>query len=214
MGFDRRLPGDLGNLDDEELIAYAVAAREAGDPEAMREGLAVIAQRRLGDMIRRAKIKVPEPDAEDVAMLALGEAVLARFEGSSVGEFVNLQRTILARRIADYHQKAERSPDMVELPEEHRDEADEGRHRRDAAVSDPEVGAVDAQDVIDQVLGGLSAEHRRTAELYVFKGFSGEETANQVNQEFPDSNPKMSVDNVQQIASRFRKNLRGLLDDD
>jgi DNA-directed RNA polymerase specialized sigma24 family protein len=213
MGFDRRLPGDLGNLDDEELIAYAVAAREAGDPEAMREGLAVIAHRRLGDMIRRAKIKVPESDAEDVAMLALGEAVLARFEGTSVGEFVNLQRTILARRIADYHQKAERSPDTVELPEEHRDDADEGRHRRDAAVSEPEVGAVDAQDVIDQALGGLSPEHRRTVELYL-QGFSGEETANQVNQEFPDSNPKMSVDNVQQIASRFRKHLRGLLDDD
>jgi len=214
MTFKRRLPGDLDNLDDEALIAYAVAAREAGDFDAMKDALAVIANRRLPDMIRRARIKVPPADAEDVAMQAFGDAVLANFEGTSVGEFVNLQRRVLSRRIADYHKKVERSPDTVELPEEHRDDEEESRHRRDVAFSPDETGGVDVQDVIDQALAELSDQHRRTVELYVFEDLSAESTANQVNREFPDSNPKMSVDNVQQIKARFKKQLRKLLEID
>ena len=212
MNFNRRLPGELDNLDDEALIAYAVGARDADEPEAMKDALAVFANRRLPDLIRRAKIKIPEADAEDVAMQAMAGAVLARFEGTSVGEFVNLTNRVLARRIADYHDKAERSPDTVELPEEHRDDEDESRHRRDAAVSQPRSGAVDAQSVIDQALAELSDQHRRTVELYVFEDLSAADAADQVNEEFPDSNPKMSVDNVQKIKSRFKKRLRKLLE--
>lgn len=214
MTFKRRLPGELDNLDDEGLIAYAVGARDAEELEAMKDALAVVANRRLRDLIRRALIKVPAEDAEDVAMQAMSDAVLARFDGTSVGEFVSLTHTILSRRIADYHDKAERSVDTTELPEEHRDDDEEGRHRRDAAISPPEVGAVDVQDVIDRALARLSAQHRRTVELYVLEDLSGEATADQVNQEFPDSNPKMSVDNVQKIASRFRKHLRKRLERD
>lgn len=213
MSFKRQLPGELDNLDDEALIAYAVGARDADELEAMKDVLAVFANRRLPDLIRRAKIKIPEADAEDVAMQAMAGAVLARFEGTSVGEFVNLANRVLARRIADYHAKAERSPDTTELPEEHRDGEGEGR-RREAAISQSETGAVQVQSVIDQVLDKRSAQHRRTVELYVIEDRGGKATANQVNEEFPDSNPKMSVDNVQQIASRFRDDLRDMLGDD
>jgi RNA polymerase sigma factor (sigma-70 family) len=213
MNFQRRLPSELDHLKDEELIAYAVAARDAGEVDPMRDGLAVIANRRLGDLIRRARLKVPAPDAEDVAMQAFGDAVLSNFEGGSVGEFVGLTRTVLSRRIADYHKKVERSPDTMMLPDEHRDESDESRRRRDVATSQSEVSAVDAQDVVDQALGELSDEHRRTVELYVFADLSARDTADQVNEEFPDSNPKMSENNVQQIKTRFLKRLGELLDD-
>jgi DNA-directed RNA polymerase specialized sigma24 family protein len=213
MPFERRLPGDLDGLDDEDLVAYAVEAREAGELDSMKNALAVIGHRRFGDLVRRALLKIPHPDAEDVAGQALSDAVLAKFEGGSVGEFVSMMHTILARRIADYHGRAERRPDTTSLPEEHQGE-DDAPHRRDAGVSDSEIGAVDAQSVVDQLLGDLSDQHRRTVELYVFDDLSGIDAADQVNQEFPDSNPKMSIDNVQKIASRFRKDLRGLLDDD
>jgi RNA polymerase sigma factor (sigma-70 family) len=213
MSFERRLPGDLDRLSDEELIAYAVAAREASDHEAMRNALAVLAYRRLPNLTRRAALKLPPQEAPDVAQQAFGDAVMSSFEGRSVGEFVKLMYTVLSRRIADHHVKAERSPDATELPEEHRDDdAEEDRHRRDAAVSQPETGRVDAQDVVDQALGELSDEHRRTIELYVFEDLSAQDAANQFNQEFPDSNPKMSVDNVQQIKTRFKKRLRELLE--
>ncbi len=212
MPFERRLPGDLDRLDDEDLIAYAIDAREAGELDSMKNALAVIGHRRFGDLVRRARLKTPDSDAEDVAGQALSDAVLAKFEGRSVGEFVSMMHTILARRIADYHGRVERRPDTTLLPEEH--QGDDDGPRRDAGVSDPEIGKVDAQSVVDQVLGELSDQHRRTVELYVFDDLSGKDAANQVNEEFPDSNPKMSVENVQKIASRFRQDLRGLLDDD
>ncbi len=214
MPFERRSQNELDRLDDGELIAYAVAARRAAEPDAMADALAVLAHRRLRDLIRRARLKLPAEDAEDVAMQALGDAVLAKFEGTSVGEFVKLLHTVLSRRIADFHEKARRSPDTTELPEEHRDDEDESRHRRDAAVSGSELGAVDLRDVLERALDEITPQHRRTVELYVLDDLSAEDAANQVNREFPDSNPKMSVDNVHKIASRFRKHLRGLLDDD
>ena len=214
MNFKRRLPSELDRLSDEDLIAYAVAARETGDVEAMKDALAVMGNRRLPDLIRSARIKVQPQDAEGIAVAALGDAVLARFEGQSVGEFVSLLYKILGRRIADHYGKLERSPETTALPEEHRDDEDESRHRRDAAISPDETGAVDLREVLDKALGELSSEHRRTVELYVFEDLSAEDASNQVNDEFPDSNPKMSVDNVQQIAHRFRKRLRGMLEGD
>ncbi len=213
MPFERRSKNELDRLDDEGLIAYAVAAREAAELEAMADALAVLAYRRFGDLVRRALLKLPRADAEDVAAQAMSQAVLAEFEGRSVGEFVKLVHTILSRRIADYHEKAKRSLDTTQLPEEHRDDEGEG-HRRDVAVSPDEVGEVDTRSVVDQLLKDLSPQHRRTVELYVLDDLSAENAANQVNEEFPDSNPQMSVDNVHKIASRFRKHLRGLLDDD
>lgn len=212
MDFERRLPHELDHLSDEELIAYAVAAREAGDVEAMADALAVIGNRRLGDGTRRARAKVPVQDAEELAAQAMGEAVLARFEGTSVGEFVKLMHTILSRRIADYYEKRERTVETTDLPDEHGD--DDDLRRRDVAISPDESGVVDVQSVIDQALDELSDQHRRVIELYVFEDLSADDTADQVNAEFPDSNPKMSVDNVQQIKARFKKRVRELLGGD
>jgi RNA polymerase sigma factor (sigma-70 family) len=211
MDFERRLPHELDHLNDEELIAYAVAAREAGEVDAMAAALAVIGNRRLSDLTRRARNKVPTQDAEELALQAMGEAVLARFEGTSVGEFVKLMHTVLSRRIADYYEKRERTVETTDLPDEHGDDDD---LRRDVAISPSETGAVDVQSVIDQALDELSEQHRRVIELYVFEDLSADDTADQVNAEFPDSNPKMSVDNVQQIKARFKKRVRELLGGD
>jgi RNA polymerase sigma factor (sigma-70 family) len=212
MDFERRLPHELDHLSDEELIAYAVAAREAGEVDAMADALAVIANRRLPDLTRRARVKVPPQDAEELAVQAMGEAVLARFEGTSVGEFVKLMHTVLSRRIADYYEKRERTVETTDLPDEHGGDDDD--LRRDVAISPSETGAVDVQSVIDQALDELSEQHRRVIELYVFEDLSAENTADQVNTEFPDSNPQMSVDNVQQIKARFKKRVRELLGGD
>jgi RNA polymerase sigma factor (sigma-70 family) len=213
MSFERKFPHELDHLSDEELIAYAVAAREAGDEDAMQNALAVIANRRLDDLTRRAKLKVPAVEAEDIAMQALADAVLARFEGTSVGEFVKLTHTILSRRIADFYDKKGRSPDTVPLPEENRDQ-DESHGGRDAAVMADPAGAVEVQSAVDQARAELDERHRRVVDLYVFEDRGAQEVADQVNFEFPDHNPEMTVDNVQQIASRFRKRLRELLEDD
>jgi DNA-directed RNA polymerase specialized sigma24 family protein len=206
MDFKRRPTHELDRLSDEELIAYVVAAREAGDGQAIKDGLGVLAHRRIPDLKRRAAIKVPFQDAEDLAMQALGEAVLARFEGSSVGEFMSLVHTILSRRIADHYEKRERTLDTVPLPEEH--SGDEEIHHREAAITPDPSGAVGLSDLVERILDGRSDEHQRVIELYVLEDLSAEDTAAQVNEQYPAANPKMSVANVHQIASRFREELR------
>jgi len=209
MEFRRRY--DLGDLSDEELIAYAVAAREASDIDAMREGLGVLNFRRFDDLVRRALIKIPPKDAEDVASQTMNEAVLSRFQGTSVGEFMNLVNRILQRRIADYYGKKERTLDQVPLPEENTE--DDEVHGSTAAISPDETTGIGAQDVIDRQFETLSDEHRLVIERYILEDLAAEDAAAKVNEEFADLDPPMSVDNVHKIASRFRKDLRKALEE-
>ncbi len=58
---------------------------------------------------------------------------------------------------------------------------------------------------MDQTTGGFS-------QLYVFEDLGAQETADRVNEEFPDRDTPMTVDNVHKIASRFRKDLRDELE--
>ena len=211
MPFRRLKDYELAPLSDEELIEYAVAAREDGDPDAMRDALAILVFRRFDDLVRRARMKVPAEDAEDVASQAISDAVVAKFKGESVGEFMKLVGTILARRVADFHDKRSRTVDTSPLPEEN--EGDEDVHGSAAGVSPDETSGVDAQDIVDSQVAALSPSHRRVVELYVLDGWAAEEAAAKVNEEFTDLDPPMSVDNVHKIASRFRKELRQALEE-
>ena len=57
-------------------------------------------------------------------------------------------------------------------------------------------------------------QHRVVIELNVFEDLDATETAERVNDEFPDLDPPMSEANVHKIVSRFRKCIRGTLEDD
>ena len=206
MPFRRRKDYELGPLEDEELLAYAVAARDAGETDAMQEALAILVFRRYDNLVRRAGLKVPKADAEDIASKTIADAIVARFQGTSEGEFWKLVSTILARRIADFLEKRKRSLDEAPLPEEHAD--DEDIHGGPAAVTQDPTTALGAQDVIDRRLDALSDVHRRVVELSVFEDLEAKDVAERVNEEHPGLNPPMSVDNVHQITSRFRKDLR------
>jgi DNA-directed RNA polymerase specialized sigma24 family protein len=211
MPFRRRKDYELSTLDDEDLLAYAVDARDAGERDAMGEALAVLAFRRWDNLVRRARLKVPADDAEDVAAKTFSDAALAAFEGRSEGEFWQLLSKVLARRIADYWKKRESSPDTTALPEEHAD--DEDIHGGPAAVTKDPTTAIPAQDVIDRRLGQLNESHRLVVELVVFEGYDAQSTADHVNQEHRDLTTPMSVDNVHKITSRFRGDLRRDLED-
>jgi len=117
MPFRRLKDYELDPLPDEELIAYAVAAREAGDSDAMKEALAILVFRRFDDLVRRARLKVPADHAEDIASQTIADAVVTKFKGESVGEFMKLVGPILSRRVADFHDKRSRSVDTSPLPE-------------------------------------------------------------------------------------------------
>ena len=208
MSFRPRPEHELDRLSDEELIAYIVAARDAGDFDAARTGLGILAWRRFGDVRSRARMKVPDPDVDDVAQEAMTSAVQAAFDGESMGEFVNLLHTITDRRIADYHRKREGKPANVPLPEEH-EEAEE--IWGDGATSEDFTGKVDLQSVINQALDELNPVHREVVELVVFERYTAKETAEKVNMSEEMPNPPMTEDNVHQIAKRFRDRLRELL---
>ncbi len=210
MNFRPKNEHELDPLSDEQLIAEIVAARNAGDNDAARAALGVLAFRRYDDVRRRILLKVPLEDADDVASEVFISALKSAFDGTSVGEFVNWLQTITKRRVADYHRGRPDEPDLP-LAEEGGDEKDAwGEHLADDDFAD----AVDTEAVIEQALSDLSKPHRAVVELYVFEGLSAKETADQVNMSSNDELAKpMTNANVHQIAKRFREHLRRLLED-
>ena len=201
---------ELDALGDEELIAYVVAAREAGNLAAAKLGFSIFAFRRFDDLVRRALVKVPtRQDAEDLAQQALEGVFKARFDVTVVGQAVNFMYTILARRIADFTDKrTNRELDEIPLPEELDDEE---RKRRAAAISPDETSRVDTLDVIERVWRALNETHQMVVDDFVFNSYDAKETATRVNTEFPGLTPPMTDQNVHKIASRFRDDLRNAL---
>ena len=204
MGFQRRY--DLDRLADERLLDYALAARAAGDRDTMADALARLVFRYRADLVRRASIKVPRADAEEIASETMADAVRASFRGNTIAAFRALVTRILRRRIADYYERRERSVDEVPLADEHGDA--DGARGPDVAIVPDETAGVLLADLVKRELESLSARHRRAAELYAIEGASAAEAAACVNAEFPDEDPQMSEINVHQIASRFREDLR------
>jgi RNA polymerase sigma factor (sigma-70 family) len=194
----------LNELSDEQLIDYLRAARSAGRPEAMKPAIAVLVYGYWDNLINRARLKLPEADAEDVAAEAAASAIASAFDGRSVGEFRAWLHTILSRRIADYHEARKRRPKTTELPSEHTGDEDVWGHE----PADPFEGdALFAQQCLERAYAELEDErHRRVIDLYVYGPDSAADCAASVGGE-------MSEANVHQIASRFQRRFRELLDD-
>ncbi|MFN8161679.1 MAG: RNA polymerase sigma factor [Solirubrobacterales bacterium] len=214
MSYGRKSGSDLQRLADDGLIGEVQAARGAGDSEAARLALSVLLWRRYRDVVRRVQIKVPERDAEDVAMEALTSAIKSAFDGTSVGEFVNWLATITDRRIADYHRKRSDRPE-VPLAHEHGDEeAVRGEEPSIENFSDDTDEQIDTREAVEQALSELGEVHRMVVEIYVFEDLSAKQTAQRVNMsENPKPDTPMTEANVHQIAKRFRQRLRRLLED-
>jgi RNA polymerase sigma factor (sigma-70 family) len=199
---------ELNRLSDERLLEYIQEARAAGASDAAKQALAILVFRHYSDVERRVRIKVSAADAEGVAMEIVVSAIRSSLRGRTIGEFRAWLNRIVRRRIADYHRRP--GVETVPLPEEHSD--DEEIWGEAGSVGDP-TAAVDLRSAIDQVLAELSEPHRTVIDFYVFEDLSAAESADRVNAAFPDLDPAMSENNVQQIASRFRAELRRLLEE-
>lgn len=184
----------LNDLGDEDLIAYLRQAREAGHPDAMRAAISVLVLGYWDALVGRARLKLPDADAEDVAGDAVVSAIAAAFDGQSVGEFRSWLHTILNRRIADYHEGRKRRPQTDPLPDDWGD--------------GPSVGfegdALFAVQCLDQAYDELEDErHRQVIDLHFYGPLSARETAEKVGHD-------MTELNVHQIVSRFRRRLMEL----
>jgi RNA polymerase sigma factor (sigma-70 family) len=194
---------ELGQLNDEQLVDYLRAAREAGRSGAMRPAIAVLVVGYWDTLIGRARLKLPEADVEDVAAEAMMSALASAFDGRSVGEFRSWLHTILSRRIADHFEARKRRPATTELASEHAGEEEVwGREPAEPFEGD----ALFAQECLQGAYHELTEpRHRQVIDLYVLGPHSAGEAAALMGS-------GMTEANVHQIASRFQKRFRELLD--
>jgi RNA polymerase sigma factor (sigma-70 family) len=194
----------LEPLADEELVDYLRRAREAGRHDAMKPAVAVLVYGYWDTLVNRARLKLrSEADAEDVAAEAVASAIASAFDGKSVGEFRSWLHTILSRRIADWWEAREQKLDKTRLPSEHRGD-------EDVWGDEPSVGfegdAFFARECIRRALDEIDdPRHRRVIDLYVLGPHPAAETAKLVGD-------GMSEANVHQIASRFQRRVKELLE--
>lgn len=192
---------ELHDLDDEGLIDYIRRGRAAGDLATCRRALMFLVYGYERDVKRRLSIRLPAHVVDDVAHDALVRAIAAAFDGTSVGEFRSWLHTITERAAADFHRRAARRPKESLLPSEHAGEDDVWRTEPSVESED---GAVELRLIVEDVFRGFNEKHRRVIELHVFGGLTAGEVCDRIE--------AMTVDNVAQIASRFRAKLRTQLD--
>lgn len=182
-------------------MEYLRAARAAGRHDAMRPAVAVLVHGYWDTLVNRARLKLrTDSDAEEVAAEAVASAIASAFDGSSVGEFRSWLHTILSRRIADWWQKQERTVQARPLPVP----GDEEFAGHEPAVAF-EGDALHARDSVRGALGELPPAHREVVRLYVLGPHGAAEAA-------ALAGGGMSEANVHQIASRFQKRVRELLE--
>ena len=187
------------------LIDYLRAAREAGRHDAMKAAIAVLVFGYHDTLMNRARLKLPEADVADVVSETLASAIASAFDGSSVGEFKSWLHTILSRRIADYHDARTRMPKTAPLP---------GEHHGDDEVwgdepSEPFEGdALHARGCLEAAYSELENGTATGAviDLYVLGPNSAAETAALIGD-------GMTEANVHQIASRFQRRVKELLEE-
>ncbi len=207
LSFREKDDHELDKLPDEELIAYVIAARHAENGRAAKLGLAIFAYRRYDDLVWRAKGKLPVgADTEDLAARVIEGVFKAAFRGEHFGEAVSLVNRIFANKVADFYRKHERTD---QLPED--SEADD-QWRPDAATVGDRTGEFEVQELARERYEALAPHHKLVVDLFVLDGYDASETAEKVNNEFPELSTPMSDQNVHKIASRFRKDLRSDLE--
>ncbi len=195
--FNPLQPSDFDRLSDEQLIGHAVSAREAGDSNQARAAIGQLVGGRIA-LVRSWVVKsVPAGEVDDVVAEVFASVMRAAFDGRSMGEFINLLKTITARRIADHTRDAKKRPKTTPLP----DGDNEVWTEEPSAPS--EEGAVELEDLVERELSKLSEDHRRVVESKL-EGHSSQEVAG--------GTPGMTAVNVDQITSRFRKALREALE--
>jgi RNA polymerase sigma factor (sigma-70 family) len=202
-GFQALPEQHLTKLSDEQLIDYMRRAREAGRREAIKLAVGILAFGYWDTLVSRAQLKLPSlADAEEVAGETVASAIASAFDGKSVGEFRSWLHTILSRRIADYLESRKRKPRATPLPTEH--EREEDVWGAEPAV-EFEGDALFARDCLDRAYGEIEDErHRRVIDLYVFGPHAAAEAAELVGNEMTEAN-------VHQIASRFQRRFKELL---
>lgn len=216
LNFKPKSKSELSRLEDDVLIAYAVAARDAGQPDQFRAAVEVFITNRRRMVVALVADKVPEYATDDV----VSEVMLSAFEslstisGVATGQFVNWIKRIVVFKVADFYRKAEGTPraDSIHTG----DDDEEGPFIQIIDKGADRSGETEVQIIFQEVLDSRPPVHQRAILLRI-EGYSSIETAEVVNEELQsgeiesDGSSKMTPANVDQIYSRFKKDLKKAL---
>ena len=211
----RRLnDAQLNGLDDDALITYVLAARAAGDVAAVEVALKVLAYGLEPLVINFVRVRLPKHGdtvIDQVAGQALCDAIeaIVRFQGSTLPEARAFVFRIVRRRIADFVRKKRIDAQPLEWVGE------DGEVKSLDPGERGGYGAVELWSLIEQALAERNEVHRRVIEHFFFDDLSARDTASETNRHFGETgDDPMTEANVNQIASRFRKRVKELLDSD
>jgi DNA-directed RNA polymerase specialized sigma24 family protein len=213
-GFRRLSEAELAKLDEGELVAYAVSAREAGTDEETTRALRIFAFG-MEDAVRafvRTRLDT-HGDAviEEVAERALEDAIrsIEGLRGGTAAEARAFVFKIARLRIADFHRSARgRAGPAQELPGE--EAAPAGSN---GSGEGSESDAIDTSLVFRQAMEELRPDHRIVVERCVVMGYSAREAVEHLAGRFDGQiDDSMTEQNVHQICSRFRRELRARLE--
>jgi RNA polymerase sigma factor (sigma-70 family) len=179
-------------LGEDELIAYLLGARAAGDRDASSLAVSMLVYGFMDNVQRRVAMKVPPESVEDVSKSVLLSALASPFDGASVGELRKWVGTIVQRRIADFHRDPRRELQPVALPTEN--QGDEAVWGEEPAV-EFEGDTVDVRRAIDQAYAEINPLHRQVIDLSIWDDLPADEVAQRL---------EVSPANVHKITQRFR----------
>ncbi len=211
--FRRLNDAQLDRLDDEELIGHALAARDAGQIAQMELALKIFVWKQeaiVRGFVAGRLDKQGDVVIDQVAGLAFVDSVAAiiGFRGGTPPEARGLVIRIARRRIADFHRKGRVDTVALEW------EGEDGELKSLVPGRLAEQGALDAWSLIEQALAERNELHRRVIELFFFDDLPGKQIVEQINRhEKPEGDDPLTEDNVNQIASRFRKRVGELLEE-
>lgn len=179
-------------MGEDELIAYLLGARAAGERGASGLAVSMLVWGFMDNVQYRVAMKVPPEAVDDVSKSVLLSALASPFDGASVGEFRKWVGTIVQRRIADFHRDPRRELQTVALPTEHQgDEAVWGEE----PAAEFEGDTVDVRHAIDQAYSELNPRHQQVIDLSIWDDLSADEVAERLD---------VSAANVHKITQRFR----------
>lgn len=195
MKFRAKSEHELSHLSDDDLVAYLVAARGAGQEGEVRTAAGILVWRRHQVLLALVRLKVDDDrDVEDIVQQILEDAIKAAFNGEHAGEFFSLMKTIQERRVADFYAKRNRIPKQAGSHEDGTGPLD------DLADGEDLIAGSIAEAALDKVLDDYS-ERNRTVITMKMDGHPAREIADRLGD-------GLSAANVDQIFSRFRKEFR------
>lgn len=205
---------ELDRLDDARLLAHLAAARDAGELGQATLALHIFVFRLEPWVVGRVSAKVP-PSEIDLVVGDVFDSVIEQsfsaertpWKGNSEASLRAWMKTIIARRIADFHRGSR--PRLEPLPEEHQGNEDVWGH--DAGQEPDRSAEVELMDMVERCLAEFSDAHAEVVRLAIYDDLPSKQIAERINAGEHDLERPMSATNVDKITSRFRARLRELL---